>query len=264
MTTFTDWRSAMGDVAVVKAGRVQGVAAAAADDVPSKRTLGGRRRRKARWLLVASAKGGSGKTTTSLNLAVLAANEGLRVLLVDLDAQQTLSWWASQRPREAPRVEVLTKRLRDLSGEDGGLGEIEASVDELGADFVIIDTPPSLDDWPRETLRLIGRADLTLIPTGQGTPDLNSVIEWMATLKRERGKAAFLLNQADRGQISFEKAKVRLNRAGLLCPMDVRRLADIRNAFDHGLGIAEVGGANGGNEFLPVWDFVKNLVGIDL
>jgi chromosome partitioning protein len=251
----------MSDVAVVRAGRGQAVAAE--DDVSS-RTLTRRRRRKARWLLVASAKGGSGKTTTSLNLAVLAASEGLRVLLVDLDGQQTLSWWASQRPPEAPRVEVLTKRLRDLSNEDGGLGEIEASVDLAGADFVIIDTPPSLDDWPRETLRLIGRADLTLIPTSQGTPDLNSVIEWMATLKRERGKAAFLLNQADRGQISFERAKVRLNRAGLLCPMDVRRLADIRNAFDHGLGIAEVGGANGGDEFRPVWDFVKNLVGIDL
>jgi chromosome partitioning protein len=253
----------MGDVAVVKAGRAQAAAAAAADEVLSGRQGRGRRR-KARWLLVASAKGGSGKTTTSLNLAVLAANEGLRVLLVDLDGQQTLSWWASQRPREAPRVEVFTKRLRDLSNDDGGLGEIEATVDKLGVDFVIIDTPPSLDDWPRETLRLVGRADLTLIPTGQGTPDLNSDIEWMATLKRERGKAAFLINQADRGQISFEKAKVRLNRAGLLCPMDVRRLADIRNAFDHGLGIAEVGGANGGNEFRPVWDFVKNLVGIDL
>jgi hypothetical protein len=46
--------------------------------------------------------------------------------------------------------------------------------------------------------------------------------------------------------------------------MDVRRLADVRNAFDHGLGIAEVGGANGSNEFRPIWDFVKNLAGIKL
>jgi chromosome partitioning protein len=222
-----------------------------------------RARSKACWLLIASAKGGSGKTTTSLNLAVLAANEGLRVLLVDLDGQQTLTWWASQRPREAPRVEILTKRLRDLSHDDGGLAEIEAKANQVLADLVIVDTPPSLDDWPRETLRLVGRADLTLVPTGQGTPDLNSVIEWMATLKRERGKAAFLINQADRGQTSFERAKVRLNKAGLLCPMDVRRLADVRNAFDHGLGIAEVGGANGANEFRPVWDFVKNLAGIN-
>src|SRR5271166_2546832 len=252
----------MSDVAVVKAGRAKAGVALGADDL-SANEANRHRRSKACWLLIASGKGGSGKTTTSLNLAVLAANEGLRVLLVDLDGQQTLTWWAAQRPHEAPRVEILTRRLRDLSHEDGGLGEIEAKANEIVADLVIVDTPPSLDDWPRETLRLVGRADLALVPTGQGTPDLNSVIEWMATLKRERCKAAFLINQADRGQTSFERAKVRLNKAGLLCPMDVRRLADVRNAFDHGLGIAEVGGANGANEFRPVWDFVKNLAGIN-
>ena len=252
----------MDNIVVAKAGRGKTGLPAAAGEI-SAGGVGQSRRRKACWLLVASAKGGSGKTTASLNLAVLAAHEGLRVLLVDLDGQQTLSWWASQRPREAPRVDILIQRLRDLSDEDGGFREIEAKAEEVMANLVIIDTPPSLDDWPRETLRLISRADLTLIPTGQGTPDLNSVIEWMATLKRERSKAAFLINQADRGQTSFERAKVRLNRAGLLCPMDVRRLADVCNAFDHGLGIAEVGGANGINEFRPVWDFVKNLVSIN-
>lgn len=231
---------------------------------PTNATSVPRRLGCARWLLTASAKGGSGKTTTTLNLAALAAADGLTVLLVDLDGQQTLTWWARQRPKEAPKIEILTKRLRELSSDDGGLAEIEARAEAVGAELVILDTPPSLDDWPRETLRLVKRADLTLVPTGQGTPDLNSVIEWMATLKREGAKAAFLLNQADRIQNSFDRARMRLNKAGLLCPLDVRRLADIRTAFDHGLGVAEVGGANGSQEFVPVWDFVRNLIGLDV
>ena len=40
---------------------------------------------------IVSTKGGVGKTTTAANLGGLAADAGLRVLLVDLDVQPTLS-----------------------------------------------------------------------------------------------------------------------------------------------------------------------------
>lgn len=40
---------------------------------------------------IISTKGGVGKTTTAANLGGLAADAGLRVLLLDLDVQPTLS-----------------------------------------------------------------------------------------------------------------------------------------------------------------------------
>lgn len=40
---------------------------------------------------IISTKGGVGKTTTAANLGGFAADAGLRVLLVDLDVQPTLS-----------------------------------------------------------------------------------------------------------------------------------------------------------------------------
>ena len=40
---------------------------------------------------VISTKGGVGKTTTAANLGGLVADAGLRVLLIDLDVQPTLS-----------------------------------------------------------------------------------------------------------------------------------------------------------------------------
>lgn len=40
---------------------------------------------------IVSTKGGVGKTTTAANLGGLAADAGLRVLLLDLDVQPTLS-----------------------------------------------------------------------------------------------------------------------------------------------------------------------------
>ena len=216
---------------------------------------------RASWILIASAKGGSGKTTVAQNLAVLAAGEGLRVLALDLDAQATLTKWAARRPAAAPPVETMTIRLRDVC-VDGGARFAEADRRAASAQVVLLDTPPSLDDWPTETLRLLRKSDLVLVPTSQGVNDLDSVTEWMATLRRERARAAFVLNQVDRTQTSFAKAKTRLNRAGMLCPMEVRRLADIRNAAEHGLGAVEIGGSNASQEFVPVWDYVKNVLGL--
>lgn len=62
-------------------------------------------------LLVANEKGGVGKTTISVNLAVLNALSGKETLLVDTDAQQsTASWSAVRHENEIePRITCITK-----------------------------------------------------------------------------------------------------------------------------------------------------------
>ena len=69
----------------------------------------------AKWLLVASGKGGSGKTSTSLNMAVHAAHERLKVVIVDLDRQATLTRWYQRRPDEAPSVTLWAGPMADAS-----------------------------------------------------------------------------------------------------------------------------------------------------
>ena len=49
-------------------------------------------------IMVINAKGGSGKTTISTNLASYYANGGFKVTLVDLDPQGSASKWLSSRP----------------------------------------------------------------------------------------------------------------------------------------------------------------------
>ena len=44
-------------------------------------------------------KGGSGKTTVSANLAVLWANSGYKVAVIDADAQQSLTYWLNARKK---------------------------------------------------------------------------------------------------------------------------------------------------------------------
>src|SRR3712207_2555484 len=88
---------------MAKAGGTGGVIAAQRPNEPRPATTP-----RVKWLVLGSGKGGSGKTTTALNLAALAANEGLKVILVDMDTQETLTRWHSRRPGEAPPLLLHT------------------------------------------------------------------------------------------------------------------------------------------------------------
>lgn len=63
-------------------------------------------------LSLISTKGGAGKTTVAANLGGLLADAGLRVLLLDLDSQPTLSsYYALPQPRAAGTYELIAQNL---------------------------------------------------------------------------------------------------------------------------------------------------------
>jgi chromosome partitioning protein len=209
----------------------------------------------AKWLVCASGKGGTGKTTTALNLATLAAAAGLRVALLDMDDQQTLSEWHSLRPEGVPKLHLLSIPLADV-------GHAVREVDMMAElDLVIVDTPPGLDQ--RIRLReLVQHADLVLVPTTQGPGDVRSVTEFMATLKALQVRAVFLLNRTNQRWGSYREAKRRLNKAGPLCPIDIRQLRDIEATNSYGVGINEFDRAKGAEDLEAVWDFVREAIGL--
>ena len=59
-------------------------------------------------IMVINAKGGSGKTTISTNLASYYANSGFKVTLVDLDPQGSSSKWLSSRPITKAKIRGVT------------------------------------------------------------------------------------------------------------------------------------------------------------
>src|SRR3954465_1228930 len=110
-----------------------------------------------RTIALISQKGGSGKTTLAVNLAVQAHLAGLRTTIVDIDAQQTATKWPARRSGPPPSVisaqaERLPVTMGSLSGLDlvvidtAGKADREALIAAKAADFILIPTPPPIED----------------------------------------------------------------------------------------------------------------------
>lgn len=212
--------------------------------------------RRAKVLLISSAKGGSGKTSISINMSACAVASGLSVLVVDADPQKTLTLSMSRRPEEAPAIPLrtiamndLAKALPDIKGED--------------VDLVIIDTPPGVETYKDAIRILLAASDFVLVPTRSGNPDLDSVTEWMRLVQREDVPSAFVLNATKRSAKRTERARVRLIKAGKICPIDIRNLEDIERCHDAGVGLIEIARATGVEDIEIVWEFVRSELGIE-
>jgi len=65
-----------------------------------------------RKIALANNKGGSGKTTTTVNLAASLSERGIRVLVVDLDPQASATTWLGGRESSVGLVEYSAGGIR--------------------------------------------------------------------------------------------------------------------------------------------------------
>lgn len=97
-------------------------------------------------------KGGDGKTTVALGLAVAAAEAQQDVAIIDLDPQANAANWKDRRTVDNPAV---------ISAQVSRLKQTIQIAQDYGADLVLIDTPGRSDSAAIEAAR---SADLVLIP----------------------------------------------------------------------------------------------------
>ena len=83
-----------------------------------------------RTVALVSMKGGSGKTTAAVHIAVQAAQQGLNVALIDTDPQQSAARWGDRRAAALPvvltvppsRLATELQRCADAGGAGRGQG----------------------------------------------------------------------------------------------------------------------------------------------
>lgn len=112
---------------------------------------------------VLAQKGGVGKTSIVLALAVEASAEGRTVVVLDADPQASACRWRDRRQADAPVVsDVQPSRLRNA---------VDAAA-EQGVDLVVVDTPPRSETAALEAAKV---ADLVVIPCRPQILDLETV-----------------------------------------------------------------------------------------
>lgn len=144
-----------------------------------------------RTITVAQQKGGSGKTTVAVNLAVHLLAQGHSVAVLDTDPQGSLGRWFMTRMETTdgdPGLEFSTASAWGVGYECDKL--------RRSNDFVIVDTPPKADSDLRPALR---EADLVIVPVSASQLDIWATEAVLELVERTRKQALTVLNRARSG-----------------------------------------------------------------
>jgi chromosome partitioning protein len=173
-------------------------------------------------------KGGVGKTSTAVNMAYLAARDGYRVLLWDLDPQAAASFLFRVRPRVKGGGKALITGTRPV--DDAIKGTDYDGLDLLPADFtyrnldlildgakkparrlasllaplrdeydlIVLDCPPSISLLSESVLHAADVLLVPLIPTTLSVRTLDQLTDFVADFDGDRPEVRAFFSMVDR------------------------------------------------------------------
>ena len=133
-------------------------------------------------IAIVAQKGGTGKTTLSVSLAVAAERDGLAAMIVDLDPQTTASRWGDRRETDSPVV---------VSAQPARLPRVLQAAADHGADLVLVDTPPRSE---QASMAAVKASRHVLIPCRPAVYDLETIPTVLELLRYAGGGATVVLN----------------------------------------------------------------------
>ncbi|MFW2350291.1 division plane positioning ATPase MipZ [Qipengyuania sp.] len=189
-------------------------------------------------IVFANEKGGTGKSTTAVHVAVALACRGAEVVAFDLDhRQRTMCRYFENRAETMQRrgIDLPTVRCHVVEGMDGAAMEAFIASKAQGADFVVIDTPGRDDPLARHSATT---ADTLVTPMNDSFVDFDLIgqvegenfkvrklsfyaeLIWEARLKRSRTSI-----EQNRAQMDWVVVR---NRTGFT---EARNMARIEQAL---------------------------------
>jgi chromosome partitioning protein len=202
-------------------------------------------------IAVVAEKGGVGKTTIALDLAVTATRKGRSAAIIDVDPQATASKWTDRRASDQPWV-VPTHAVRLAAAIEQAKGQ--------GVDFVVIDTPPHSATDAAEAAR---RADVVLAPIEPHVFALETVSKLSDLLKVAGNPPAFfVINKAPTQGTEGTNALDYIKRQGFsVCPVILHLRAAHRHAGNVGKVAAEYDAdSKAAEETLQLYTYTTQLL----
>ena len=187
-------------------------------------------------IAVGNLKGGTGKSTIAVNLACALAVDGASVVLVDADAQGTVTDWHAGARLPVPVESLALGGERDAQRWVARVIRLKAS-----ADYVVVDLPPQVGSGIASALLI---ADLFVIPVTPSGVDLRATGKALDLLRRARAvrgaaKPACMLvpSRVDRRTAIGRRIHATLERFGLRVGPAIRQRSAHVEAFEAGAWI---------------------------
>ena len=120
-------------------------------------------------VLVANPKGGSGKTTLATNLAGYFASLNYRVMLSDLDRQQSSTGWLQRRSADLPFIEAHNPKAKQS---------------DFKAQWTVADSPGGFRD--EKLSDAIKQADCVIVPIQPSAFDIGATQDFLDLLNEEK------------------------------------------------------------------------------
>ena len=179
-------------------------------------------------IAILAQKGGSGKTTVAINLAVAAEQACCPARILDTDPQGSAMAWADERGGDAPRVHTALARRLPKDLDDADLDGIE---------LCIIDTAPHAQGEALAAARL---AELVLIPCRPSLFDLHAITATVELAQIAGTAVAVVLNAVPaRGPLAAEATEALEDRGVRVLPHQLGQRQAFVHALTRGAGVQE-------------------------
>ncbi|MEW6563093.1 MAG: ParA family protein [Pseudomonadota bacterium] len=162
-------------------------------------------------ILIANPKGGSGKTTLSTNIAGYLAAQGKTVQLLDLDRQQSASFWLSNRSESLPPIRRL--------------GENKPGTK---ADWLVIDSPAGLHGKNLE--HAIRLAHKIVVPVAPSLFDMHASRDFFRDLAEAKAVRKGKVSVGVVGMRMAPQTRAAVTLEQFLADMELPVLAYLREA----------------------------------
>jgi chromosome partitioning protein len=199
---------------------------------------------------IISQKGGAGKTTLAINLAVASELQGKSSVIFDIDPQASSMGWKDSRVENFPAVISLhAARINHYL-------DIASTND---AKLVIFDTAPHSQ---KDALDAAQFADLVLIPCKPSLIDLRAINSTIKICQIAQKPALVILMQTQSHKSLTEQAAEAIQGYDVdLCPITIGNRIAFVHAFTEGKGVIEIDPkSKASSEIKNIFSFILNYL----
>jgi chromosome partitioning protein len=204
------------------------------------------KRRVMQTIVLTSQKGGSGKSTLTIGVAIAAMGDGHRVAIIDTDPQGTVSNWGRRRTAPEPYIHRLGNGIE--------LERPLLAFRRVGFTLAIIDTPATHNALSSNA---ISASNMCLIPARPSPADIEATLPTLGAVRKLGKPFAFVLNQAPPRGYRLSEAAAALNAAGVLALPYIVQRNDHQDALGAGFGVTEFAPDGlAAREIVGLWQYV--------